>query len=89
MHGCCYCYLFVLVYLLPAFCFLYCFVLFFLGVGGGANRPIPHKLIGWANYFLLKCWGDVMLPFKHCFNGQSVKFQAFLTTFEIMLTTTF
>ena len=28
-----------------------------------ANRPIPHKLIGWANYFLLKCWGknhDVM-----------------------------
>ena len=41
------------------------------------NRPIPHKLIGWANYFLLKCWGknhDVMLPFKHCFNGKSVQF---------------
>ena len=41
------------------------------------NRPIPHKLIGWANYFLLKCWGknhDVMLPFKHCFNGRSVQF---------------
>ena len=41
------------------------------------NRPIPHKLIGWANYFQLKCWGknhDVMLPFKHCFNGKSVQF---------------
>ena len=36
--------------------------------GVPSNRPIPHKLIGWANYFLLKCWGknhDVMLPFKH------------------------
>ena len=32
------------------------------------DRPIPHKLIGWVNYFLLKCWDknhDVMLPFKH------------------------
>ena len=31
------------------------------------GKSIPHKLIGWANYFLLKCWGknrDVMLPFK-------------------------
>ena len=40
------------------------------------NRPIPHKLIGWANYFLLKCWGknhDVMLPVKHCFSGKSVQ----------------
>ena len=46
-------------------------------VWGIHNRPIPHKLIGWANYFLLKCWGknhDVMLPFKHCFNGKSVQF---------------
>ena len=41
------------------------------------NRPIPHNLIGWANYILLKCWGknhDVMLLFKHCFNGKSVQF---------------
>ena len=39
------------------------------------NRPIPHKLIGWANY---KWWGknhDVMLPFKHCFNGKVSNFK--------------
>ena len=50
---------------------------FYLVALGAVNRPIPHKLIDWANYFLLKCWGknhDVMLPFKHCFNGKSVQF---------------